>query len=75
MAEPAGIMTKTGGIDMTQAAWADLQSIIDTGYVEPASHSRTHSTIPYSDYDSEICGSKNDIITNLEFPELNKKGR
>lgn len=70
----AGIITKPGGINMTQAAWADLQSIIDNGYVEPASHSRTHATIPYSDYDSEIGGSKNDIITNLEFPELNKKG-
>jgi len=70
----AGIMTKTGGINMTPAAWADMQSIINNGYIEPASHSRTHQTIPYDDYDSEIGGSKDDITTNLVFPELNRKG-
>ncbi|GAI74810.1 unnamed protein product, partial [marine sediment metagenome] len=39
----------------------------DAGYIEVVSHSRTHPrNVPYDDYDSEIGGSKQDIIDNLD---------
>jgi len=54
--------------------WNGIQQKIDGGYVEAASHSRTHADVPYSDYDSEINGSRNDIIGNLSLPLPYKKG-
>lgn len=54
--------------------WEAIQSQLDEGYIEAASHSRTHPTIPYKNYDSEIGGSKNDIIGNLTLPPLYRKG-
>lgn len=60
----------TGGIITHYSVnWTQIQYWLDQGYAEAASHSRTHpSTVPYSDYDSEIGGSKQDIITNLVLP-------
>jgi hypothetical protein len=48
--------------------WDNAQSQINQGYVEVASHSRTHAELPYPDYDSEIGGSKTDIVGNLVLP-------
>jgi len=49
--------------------WNQIQSCLDQGFLEVASHSRTHPRMPY-DYDSEIGGSKQDIIANLELPAI-----
>ena len=55
--------------------WESIQSQLDMGYVEAASHSRTHPCkIPYEDTDSEVRGSKEDIINNLDLPDSFKKG-
>lgn len=54
--------------------WSNIQQQINEGYVEVASHSRTHPPVPYSDYDSEIGGSKNDIVGNLSLSLPYKKG-
>ena len=54
--------------------WTAIQEQLDEGYVEVASHSRTHPNVPYGDYDSEIGGSKNDIIGNLTLPTIYRKG-
>jgi hypothetical protein len=56
---------------MDPNTWNNIQKQLDSGYVEILSHSRTHRSIPY-DYQSEIVGSKNDIINNLELPTLFK---
>ncbi|MFA5902326.1 MAG: hypothetical protein WC836_00205 [Desulfobacula sp.] len=55
------------------ASWSVIQAEIDAGYVEPASHSRTH-TLGVSPYDDEIGGSKSDILNNLDMPALDKRG-
>lgn len=60
--------------EMDQQTWSDLQSKVNLGYVEPVSHSRTHTNIPYADYDSEIGGSSNDLKANLNLPSANRKG-
>ena len=54
--------------------WSHIQDKIDEGYIEINSHSRTHPHVPYHDYDSQIGGSKEDIIDNLNLPPLYKKG-
>jgi hypothetical protein len=68
----AGIITQSyqGG---PPPNWTDIQAQLNDGYIEVASHSRTHPHLPYSDYDSEIEGSKNDIISNLNLPSLYRK--
>ncbi|MBZ9572235.1 hypothetical protein KJA15_02820 [Patescibacteria group bacterium] len=54
-----------------QSDWQSLQRKIDQGYVEVAAHSRTHPSLPYDDYDSEIRGCKSDIIDNLDLSYKN----
>lgn len=54
--------------------WKLIQSHVNSGYIEIASHSATHPTVPYDDYDQEIGGSKQDIINNLNLPTPYKKG-
>jgi len=68
------IITCLEGHPLEEATWADIQGKLDQGYVEPVSHSRTHPDVPYDNYDSEVGGSKQDIIDNLELPALNRKG-
>ena len=36
----------------------DIQTQIDSGYIEPISHSRTHPYAPYADLEGEVLGSK-----------------
>lgn len=55
--------------------WSNIQEKIDAGYIEVVGHSRTHPMdLPYSDYDSEVGGCKEDIINNLNLPSLYKRG-
>ncbi len=54
--------------------WADMQEQLDLGLVEVVSHSRTHPYVPYNDIESEVLGSKQDLIENLELPSLNRYG-
>jgi hypothetical protein len=51
-----------------------IQGQLNEGCIEVASHSRTHPHVPYSDYDSEIGGSKSDIIENLTLPPFQRRG-
>lgn len=62
----------TGNI--TSSGWQDIQSEINQGYVEPVAHSRTHPQPPYADPDSEIGGSKRDLVDNLDLPDLWRSG-
>jgi len=55
-------------------SWADLQTQLNQGFVEADSHSRSHPHVPYANYDSEIGGSKQDVISNLSLPSPYKKG-
>lgn len=48
--------------------WGHVQNKVDEGYIEVVSHSRTHPFVPYHDYDSEVGGSKSDILDNLDLP-------
>lgn len=57
-----------------QVNWTYLQYWLDRGYTEAASHSRLHQPIPYTDYESEINGSKMDIITNVTMPAWYSNG-
>jgi hypothetical protein len=61
----------TAGI-VTQAMpnWTLYQEGLNMGYLEIASHSRTHPDVAseYGDYDGEIGGSKQDIVDNLDLP-------
>ena len=52
--------------------WQQFQSLLNGGYIEPASHSRTHPHFIFDEvnYESEIGGSKEDLINYLEFPSL-----
>ena len=58
------------------STWVDLQSLLNGGFIEPASHSRTHAHFIFDDvnYHSEIEGSKEDIINNLDLPVLFTSG-
>ena len=59
----------TGAIITDLANWTQIQYWLNQGYAEAASHSRTHpKTVPYNTYDSEINGSRQDIIGNLTLP-------
>ena len=54
----------------TNVTWNPLQQELDSGYVEAASHSRTHPYTPYTDPVGEIIGSAQDIRSNLSLPPL-----
>ena len=62
----------TSGVD--SIIWGDIQSQLDSGFVEAVAHSRTHPHIPYGDPEGEVLGSKEDIIDNLILPEHNRYG-
>ncbi len=54
--------------------WVSIQNQLDAGNVEVASHSRTHPHAPYENVESEVLGSKNDLIENLTLPYYNRNG-
>jgi hypothetical protein len=72
----AGIITMSANITDYNLPpnWTDIQNKVSQGYIEPASHSRTHQYPPYANYSSEIEGSKQDILNNLTLPAFNRKG-
>jgi len=62
----------TGAND--SSIWNDIQEQLDLGFVEVISHSRTHPYVPYDNLESEIFGSKQDLIDNLDLPSHNSYG-
>ena len=56
------------------AVWGDIQQQLDLGNIEVVSHSRTHPYIPYQYLESEVLGSKQDLIEYLDLPDLNRYG-
>ena len=54
--------------------WIDIQTQMDSGFVEPVAHSRTHPFAPYDDLEGEVLGSKQDLIDNLDMGEHNRYG-
>jgi len=57
------------------STYAYIQAQLDSGYVEAGCHSRSHpSPAPYNDYEWQITGNRDDLINNLNLPELFKKG-
>ena len=55
------------GESFNATTWTEIQNEINEGFVEPASHSRTHPHPPYSNTTSEVQGSRDDIIGNLTY--------
>ena len=54
--------------------WVNIQTQLDSGYVEAISHTRTHPHAPYDDVEGEVLGSKQDLIDNLDLPDHNSYG-
>ena len=54
--------------------WVNIQTQLDSGYVEAISHTRTHPHAPYDDVEGEVLGSKQDLIDNLNLPDHNSYG-
>ncbi len=67
-----GIVTDSGWCD--DATWQQIQTQLNLGFVEAASHSRNHLYTPYANTEYEVKGSKEDIINNLELPSQFRKG-
>ena len=70
----AGVWLTVGVITNWEGppVWSDIQAQLDAGYIEVASHSRTH--VYPSESESEVIGSRNDILTNLTMPAPYRKG-
>ena len=62
----------TGDLNLNH--WSDIQNQLDSGFVEVVSHSRTHPHTPYENLESEVLGSKQDLIENLVLPSHNSYG-
>ena len=60
--------------NLSQSTWNDIQNQLDLGMIEAVSHSRTHPFVPYYDVESEVLGSKQDIIDNLNLANHNRSG-
>ena len=60
--------------DSYQSNWDDIQTQLDLGLIEVVSHSRTHPYVPYYNIESEVIGSKLDIIENLNLLNHNRSG-
>lgn len=66
--------TYTNSPWMTSATWASVQTQLDSGYVEAASHSRNHLHVEYPNKDYEVKGSRDDISAKLVLPAQYRKG-
>ncbi len=49
--------------------WNDIQTQLDSGYVEALAHSRNHPHTPYLNNYSEVAGCKTDIMNRLVLPD------
>jgi len=67
----AGVVTDTGWCNVQ--TWQQIQTQLDLGFVEAASHSRNHPYVPYDNSYYEVKGSKDDIINHLELPSQFRK--
>ncbi len=67
-----GVITGPGWC--ADSTWASIESEVDSGYVEVASHSRTHVDVPYADAQGEVEGSADDIVNHLHLPALFASG-
>ena len=65
-----GVITRIGGT--SPSGWANLQNVIDSGFIEVASHSQKHTDTPYVNYQGEVLGSYDDIVNYLNLPPLFK---
>jgi hypothetical protein len=54
--------------------WQNIQTQIDSGYVEAVAHSRTHPYTPYSSYYFEITICKQELQYYLDMPPLFRNG-
>jgi len=63
-----GVITNSD--NSSDSTWAILQQQLDAGYIEAASHSRSHPVTPYVDYPGEVIGSYDDILSHLNLPSL-----
>ncbi len=63
----AGITTG----NITSHTWGIIQGEINEGFVEPISHSKFHTELPYLTYDNEIGDSAKAIKNNLTPPLFN----
>ena len=74
MSREAGVWLTVGVITNWNGppVWSDIQAQLDAGYVEVASHSRTH--VYPSEDESEVIGSRDDILANLTMPAHYRKG-
>ena len=66
-------ITSPDGYYSTHYSWTIIQQQLDSGYVEAASHSRTHEGGD-SFNSSEVIGSCNDIMDSLTLPALFRLG-
>lgn len=57
-----------------QNTWNAIQDQLDDGFIEVLSHSRTHPYVPYADLESEVVGSKEDIVEKLNLLNQNRSG-
>jgi peptidoglycan/xylan/chitin deacetylase (PgdA/CDA1 family) len=63
-----GIITDAN--NSSPSTWTIFQQQLDAGFIEAASHSRSHPDTPYVDYSGEIIGSYDDILSHLTLPGL-----
>ncbi len=72
-----GLYVTVGVITGSSSAstWQALQSEVDSGYIEVASHSRTHPATPYADPQGEIGGSADDILNSVTLPPPFRSGQ
>ena len=68
----AGVIT---GLDRcNDSTWTSIQNQLDSGYVEVASHSRSHIPTPYPSVVSEVVGSCQDLKDRLVLPPAFRNG-
>jgi hypothetical protein len=60
----------TNAVNSSRTTWTALQHQLDSGFVEVASHSRSHPNTPYDDPVGEVLGSLQDIRDALTLPPL-----
>lgn len=63
-----GVITDSDNSSIS--TWSILQQQLNAGYIEAASHSRSHPDTPYVDYTGEVIGSYDDILNHLTLPPL-----
>ena len=66
------VVTRIYGLQPSVSGWISLQKLVDSGFVEVASHSQTHSDTPYANYQGEVLSSYDDIVNYLNLPPLFK---